>query len=1660
MKVQSFRTGFIFLLFSSLLTHLGHTQTVDILGEKILWHKITLELTGPQTSESASPNPFTDRRMDVTFSHPATGTEFVVPGFFAADGDAANSSATSGNKWHCYFRPNEPGTWNYRVSFRQGTNVAMITAANPGSAMSPYDGVSGSFQVSGINPAAAPDLRAKGRLQYVGKHHLQFEGSGEYFLKFGPDSPENFLEYFEFDNTPLEGNKGIRHNFTAHAQHYENDGQTWQSGKGKNILGAVNYISSTGANSISMVLNNIGRLVEDPNNANRPLSGPGDGDRAFPYTSKTERLRFDCSKLDQWEIVFDHAELKGLHLHFKLAEIENARDLDGGALGNERRLYYREMIARFGHHLALNWNISEEIPVGSSTRSDWLNFFKDNDPWQSNRVFHTGPSFDKSNFYNPHLGDAELTGISLQTPEATGTQNVFNETKLWIDRSASNGWPWVVACDEQGPGNLGVNASFPLSRKNVLWGNIMAGGGGVEYYSGGSDLSLDDYAHFDELLEWSSYAVNDFFYGHQIPFWNMSNDDSLVSNGTARCLTDGSDQFVIYLRDGGTTNLNLGGISGTFDVRWFDPRNGGALQQSSVLTVQGNGNRALGAAPSNAGEDWAILVRKQQTLPDLGSSSLRWVETDGIVNIEPEHGELADQWRIRPVDFLEDPTMAGSLGSGWVEWTGPFNGGTTKNDDQVSGISTFTFEIKKAGDYTFRWRTKQYSDVEGSDAGNDTYVKFETGTPLEMPERDGNGFYTITKFTKAFVQNKTSWSYNAAFEAASHRFVNNPRIHYEAGIHEIKIAGRTAGHAIDRLTLYHDDVNYNQSAFVANPESPRRASILYVGVDDFDLLPAVDGRTIYNRNLGSNYLAINAADESTHGKFAQAQLTFNGQPDTYDIRITTITEIDGESVYRLLVNGRVVGTYENPRVSNSRDLQPNTHIWRGIQLNPGNTVAIESAVDSNGLIPEGNAFAFARGRWRQLELFPSGTTSALTVNAGPDRSLLLPTDSVELAGSANGAISTRAWTQVSGPNTATLSGQDTNTLTASSLVAGTYVFRLTATDTDLNQASDELTVIVRPEVNGRLIEFIAPFANGGLDGQQRWLANAGWSVDPANDGIATTSGNAEIAVLDLPITLAVGEKFSYTVDFEFTGNYATPSGFVYTVLTGLKASSSPDSIATGAHEPDVSIQLFGGSDNYRLLNNFATLSGASNLSDGVNDGDQMRLFYEITMGATAAESVYTVRLQNLTDGSDSGTGIVSGYTTSGTPYTGIFTDVYDALSGSGAYLFVQRITPSGNGSGLDALQVNTIAYSVPSPDLSQLNEIEFTSPFTNGGLHNQRFWVADASWTVNTANNGTVTTDTNSDIAVLDLPIVLEAGESITYSIEFEFTGTYTTPSGFVYTLLAGLKADADIEDLPTGSHEPDINIQLFSGSQNYRMLSNFGGVSGASNLNGAPNAGDDLRLDIELTMGETAAETVYTARLQNLTDSTDSGLGTVSGYSLSGTDYTGVFTDVFDALSGSGAYLFFQRINPSANSSGLDNLVVKKVSIQINDAILLGFEKFENENSLVFGRMGDDDGDGRINLLEYAFGGNPIDVIDPDVFPKLRYLEQNGGMLEYQFRRLTDANSGLEYIVQISNDLVRWANATAAVSAQPDGSGFERITVEMPMSEPFVFMRLMVNAQ
>ena len=94
------------------------------------------------------------------------------------------------------------------------------------------------------------------------------------------------------------------------------------------------------------------------------------------------------------------------------------------------------------------------------------------------------------------------------------------------------------------------------------------------------------------------------------------------------------------------------------------------------------------------------------------------------------------------------------------------------------------------------------------------------------------------------------------------------------------------------------------------------------------------------------------------------------------------------------------------------------------------------------------------------------------VTAGGDRLIALPLSTFYVAGDyydADGDVSNVVWTRVSGPAGVQLADANTRILKLTNLAAGTYVFRLTVTDDDGAQSSDEMTLVVHNSASGMVI---------------------------------------------------------------------------------------------------------------------------------------------------------------------------------------------------------------------------------------------------------------------------------------------------------------------------------------------------------------------------------------------------------------------------------------------------------------------------------------------------------------------------------------------------------------------------------------------------------------
>ncbi|MEN7343153.1 MAG: DUF5060 domain-containing protein [Pseudomonadota bacterium] len=523
-------------------------------------HTVTRGIEGPTVDETDVVNPFTDYRLDAVFEN--GNRSYRARGFFAADGDAADSSATSGNRWHVRFRPEGTGLWTYRLTLVRGKNAA-LDAISVGETVAE---TSGTFEVI-ASDKAAPDWRANGPLEI---RDGRFVVDGRRWLKMGNNSPENLLAFTGFDGTfqrTAESRDGearraeTLHRFDAHRRDWLDGDRLWRDGQaGHALIGAINYLADVGVRSTYFLTMNI----------------EGDGDDVWPYLSPDQRDRFDVSKLEQWERLFVHMQSKGIALHVVLQETENERLLDDGDVGRLRQLYLLELIARFAHHNGLVWNIGEEngpadfSPNGQSTpqRQAMLAFLAENDPYDHPRLIHSHADREgQERILMPLLGFGALDGVSLQVNDPS---RVNGDTRHWKTLAAAHGHPWVVSVDEVGPWYTGAvpddgGDTHANLRAHALWGGLLAGADGVEWYFGAqhphNDLTAEDFRQRASLWQQSKRA-------HDLMTSLGANDSEPCSSELteAYCLTL-ENGWLIYVPAGRTATLTTKDSSVRYSFR-------------------------------------------------------------------------------------------------------------------------------------------------------------------------------------------------------------------------------------------------------------------------------------------------------------------------------------------------------------------------------------------------------------------------------------------------------------------------------------------------------------------------------------------------------------------------------------------------------------------------------------------------------------------------------------------------------------------------------------------------------------------------------------------------------------------------------------------------------------------------------------------------------------------------------------------------------------------------------------------------------------------------------------------------------------------------------------------------------------------------------------
>ena len=391
--------------------------------------------------------------------------------------------------------------------------------------------------------------------------------------------------------------KGVGlHRYLFHLKHWKEGDPTWQGGKGKGIIGAINYLSEIGANTLYHII----------------LTRDDDADNTWPWTDRETKLIYDVSKLDQWDIVYTHMDRKGINADLYLSEAANARYLNGGNMGTERSIFCREVVARFGHHLGLRYNVGEENGLKPDQIKAIATYLSTLDAYDHPVGSHSSHQLDKQHEqFEPLLGFKDFHGIWYQLHKEHHTEVIG-----WREKSAKAGHKWVVSDDESWP----IDENQIDRAESYAWQVMTAGGEGMDLYIGYkdpsyNDIGLEDFSRMKKTLDYvispaallSLPQVN-----KHLP--QMASADGLVGNQGKNeppfCFAKEGSVYIVYHKTGSDIRLDLSKQSGTFAVKWWNPRksDGGGLQDGSIQKISGGDTRSLGNPPSDPGSSWAALV--------------------------------------------------------------------------------------------------------------------------------------------------------------------------------------------------------------------------------------------------------------------------------------------------------------------------------------------------------------------------------------------------------------------------------------------------------------------------------------------------------------------------------------------------------------------------------------------------------------------------------------------------------------------------------------------------------------------------------------------------------------------------------------------------------------------------------------------------------------------------------------------------------------------------------------------------------------------------------------------------------------------------------------------------------------------------------------------
>lgn len=368
------------------------------------------------------------------------------------------------------------------------------------------------------------------------------------------------------------------------------------------------------------------------------------------------------------------------------------------------------------------------------------------------------------------------------------------------------------------------------------------------------------------------------------------------------------------------------------------------------------------------------------------SSIAQVAEKEGYVAIEMEStsSSLGNWKQIKQGDPTFIPTASGGV---HLEFTG-----NNPSSGPADSPLEYTFTINTPGTYALMIRCSKRLDGQAEDKCNDSFVRIEgdysspyTGTPDKEP--DYKGLSTNQKIFGGLPHPEMGWA--TSLDYLGH-IKKKPRYVFKAGqTYKIVFSGRAQRFNPDYFVIYNQEMYSPEEAQLLSPTGKLKPTISSSpkidpscwskGAADAWDLTKPDNYKAKGVKEGKKGFQINTLKEP-HSEWATSKITFDGETGVYPIKFTSILETDGECSYKVFVDGKLIIEFQNPRIlgTDKKEYSPYTVGVKKIAIAKGAIIQVDFTSHSNGLVPEKDSFAWARGRWKSISI---GKCEAVAVDA-------------------------------------------------------------------------------------------------------------------------------------------------------------------------------------------------------------------------------------------------------------------------------------------------------------------------------------------------------------------------------------------------------------------------------------------------------------------------------------------------------------------------------------------------------------------------------------------------------------------------------------------------------------------------------------------------------